>query len=70
MPAEPIHHQADTPSRKPAPAAPIVEPPPMFAARSVAASSPGPSERPATKKSLDPLSRSDTHKPSAICVAE
>ena len=50
--------------------APIVEPAPMFAASNVANIRPGPSARPATKKSLDPFSRRATHTPSAICASE
>jgi hypothetical protein len=48
----------------------MVDPPPMFAARNVAKSSPGPSRRPATKKSAAPLTRRAIHTPSAICADE
>ena len=68
--AEPTHHQAANPSRYPAPAAPTVDPPPMFAASSVAASIHGPSARPATKKSLDRLTRRAIQTPRAICASE
>src|SRR5207244_11662583 len=70
IPAEPTHHHAARPSRYPSPVAPIVDPPPMFAARNVAKISPGPSRRPATKKSLDPRTLRLIHTPSATCAAE
>src|SRR5262245_2607859 len=70
MPADPTHHQAARPSRYPRPVAPIVDPPPMLAARHVAKISPGPRRRPATKKSPDPRTRRLIHRPSAICASE
>ena len=51
-PAEPTHHQALMPSRYASPAAPTVEPAPMFAASIDEKTSPAPIDRPATKKSL------------------
>ena len=67
MAAEPTHHQAAIPSRYPRPAAPTVEPAPMLAATMVEKSRPGPSARPATKKSPLVFTRRPIHRPTATC---
>ena len=64
-PAEPTHHHAATPSRYPKLAACTVEPAPMLAASRVASRSPGPSVRPATKKSAVPATRRPIASPTA-----
>src|SRR5215510_4848451 len=55
--AEPTHHHAERPKRKPSPVAPTVDPAPRLAARNVVKIRPGPSLRPATRKSEDVLTR-------------
>ncbi len=70
MPAEPTHHQAEIPSVYASPEAPISEPAPMFAARTVEKTRPGPSLRSATKKLPLPSTRRETRKPSATNATE
>ncbi len=52
------------------PAAPTVEPAPMLPARNVAKTSPGPSDRPATKKSPVARTRRPIHRPIAAISSE
>src|SRR5712691_9336214 len=68
--ADPTHHHAATPPEYPRPVAPTVDPPPMFAASMVEKMSPGPSRRPATKKSFVPETRRPIHRPRPMRSAE
>ena len=68
--AEPFHHHALIPSKYPRPAAPIVAPAPMFAARTVEKRSGAPSDRPATKKSALPRTKRAIHIPIATSATE
>src|SRR5947209_6685643 len=70
MEADPTHHHAPIPNRYPSPAAPTVDPAPMFAARNVAKILPGPSLRPATRKSDEVLTRLLIHSPTLIRNSE
>src|SRR5262249_20663485 len=51
MLAEPTHHHAERPKRKPSPVAPTVDPAPRLAARNVVKINPALKLRPATRKS-------------------
>ena len=70
IPAEPTHHQTATPVRYARDVAPTVDPAPIFPASIVAKMSPGPSRRPATKKSDAPRTRRPIHRPIAISASE
>ena len=69
VPADPTHHHADTPCEYPMPVAPTVDPAPMLAASIVEKMRPGPSCRPATKKSDAPRTSAD-QRPSTISASE
>src|SRR5438445_11494488 len=68
--ADPTHHHAATPLEYPSAVAFTVEPAPIFAASIVEKIRPGPSWRPATKKSLAPRTRRPTTTPTVISAAE
>ena len=68
--ADPTHHHAAMPPTYPREVAPTVEPAPMLAASMVEKMSPGPSRRPATKKSDAPRTRRPIHRPNAISATE
>ena len=68
--ADPTHHHAATPLRYPSAVAPTVDPAPILAASIVEKISPGPSRRPATKKSSVPRTRRPSQRPSAINASE